>query len=469
MSKVKNKKSNKLLMLIGSLSVGEVRAVRRHLYRHWPQAIPLFEHLQVEQLQGDQKKMLFKLLFPEASFSDLKLRHAFSDLVRHIESVLISRKEKEEPLKDHLAQMSIYLDKNVEKGFLTASKQFDKGFQDLSVKTSVHFRAAYQAENLRYRYYLAKAKRIEPESLNNALDYLEQAEILEKLKLYCALINSKSIIHTQFRTLDIESLLHRIHQKELDNQALIRIYLGILESLRNPDNEANFYQVFDLLQSVAPYLEREEAHELYIYLLNFCIRKINMNGRFLQESFDIYRTMIEQELLVRQKYLSPWTFKNVVVNGLRLNETDWVAQFIQDKLDWLPPESRKTAFHYNMARYHFHIGQFDEVLSLLQQIEYEDIFYSLDARALLMKSYYELDEFEAMYSLMDSFRILLRRKKGLSEKHRQNFANLIRFTRKASRIHPGDSGKVKALLAELNDTPQIADIRWIRSKIEDLY
>jgi len=288
--------------------------------------------------------------------------------------------------------------------------------------------------------------------------------------LYCALINSKSIVHTQFRTLDIESLLNRIQQKKLDKQALIRIYLGVLESLRFPDNEANFYAVFDLLQNVALDLDREEAHELYIYLLNFCIRKINRNGSFLQESFDIYRTMIEQELLVRQNYLSPWTFKNVVVSGLRLNETDWVEQFIQEKLDWLPPDSRKTAFHYNMARFYFHVGQFDEVLTLLQQMDYdEDIFYSLDARALLLKSYYELDEFDAMYSLMDSFRIFLRRKKGLSEKHRQNFKNLIRFTRKASRIHAGDQVKLDALATELKATSQVADIRWIRKKIEDLY
>lgn len=464
-------KSSKLSELISTLERGERQTLHRQLEKDSPLGKKLFEMLCAAHDSASSsiaKKDLFVQIYPNEPFHDLKFRHLCSDVLRQIEHILISRKDKQEKIKDYLHRMELYLDKNIERGFSRASKQFDKSFNSLEVKNARHFRLAYQAEQLRYQYYLVKAKRIEPENLSKALDFLEKAEVLEKLKLYCALINSKSIVHTEFRQPDIQDLEHRILQNQWNQEALMKLYLGVLETLRKPENETAFYETFKLLNNKAPFLDPEEAHELFVYLLNFCIRKINKEGRFLRESFEIYRAMIDQDLLIRQGFLSPWTLKNIVVNGLRLGEHEWVHQFIENWIDRLPPEARETAFNYNMARYFFHVHEFDRVLELLQQVEYQDIFYSLDTRSLLMKSYYELDEFEAMYHLMDSFRIFLRRKKGLSEKHRQNFSNLIRFTRKASKIIPGDLKKAEALLLELNSTDQIADLNWIQSKISEL-
>jgi hypothetical protein len=53
------------------------------------------------------------------------------------------------------------------------------------------------------------------------------------------------------------------------------------------------------------------------------------------------------------------------------------------------------------------------VLHLLGTVEYDDVFYQLDAKTTLMKTYFELDEFQPLQSLKESFRILLSRKKGI--------------------------------------------------------
>ena len=66
-----------------------------------------------------------------------------------------------------------------------------------------------------------------------------------------------------------------------------------------------------------------------------------------------------------------------------------------------------------MARVYFFKKEYDKVLELLQQVEYDDVFYLLDAKVALIKTFYELEEIDSLVALLDSFKMLLRRKKIL--------------------------------------------------------
>lgn len=61
-----------------------------------------------------------------------------------------------------------------------------------------------------------------------------------------------------------------------------------------------------------------------------------------------------------------------------------------------------------------------------------------------MKAYYELGEYLPLMSLKESIKILLRRKKLISEQNRINYMNFIRFTMKLYRADVKDQQKILA-------------------------
>jgi hypothetical protein len=119
-----------------------------------------------------------------------------------------------------------------------------------------------------------------------------------------------------------------------------------------------------------------------------------------------------------------------------------------------------------MARVYFFRKEYDKVLELLQQVEYDDVFYLLDAKLTLVKTFYELKEFESLSALLDSFKMLLRRKKIISDEYRIIYTRFILFLKKL--IQANEKKKLLVLKDELQNARQVADISWLKEKVEEM-
>jgi hypothetical protein len=104
----------------------------------------------------------------------------------------------------------------------------------------------------------------------------------------------------------------------------------------------------------------------------------------------------------------------------------------------------------------------------LQDVVYSDIFYQLDSKTTLMKSYFELGEYLPLMSLKESFRILLRRKKVISEQNRTNYMNFLRFTMKLYRADVKDKQKVAGLKKQITESSNVADKGWLIEKASEI-
>lgn len=114
-------------------------------------------------------------------------------------------------------------------------------------------------------------------------------------------------------------------------------------------------------------------------------------------------------------------------------------------------------------------------MRLLREVEFTDIFYNLDAKVMLLKIYYELEEDEAFLSLAASFKIFLSRTRLINENTRNLYMNLLAFTSKLYTMrmkHIFRKGKAFQLkLRELKDKTEnnsVANSRWLVGKIEEL-
>ena len=211
-----------------------------------------------------------------------------------------------------------------------------------------------------------------------------------------------------------------------------------------------------------------EAEDIYFNLLNYCIKKLNQGNQFyLREFIEVYKEILQKDILPNDE-LNPWNFKNAIQIALRLGEYEWVEKFISIYSIKLPSEFRENAVSYNLAQVYFYKKEYNKVISTLQFVEYEDVTYNLGSKSMLIAIYYEKDEFEALNSLLESFKTYLNRHKDLAEQRKTLYMNLIKFVRKLTKIMPGDKKAIETLKEEIKEAKGIASEKWLLEKLAEI-
>lgn len=233
------------------------------------------------------------------------------------------------------------------------------------------------------------------------------------------------------------------------------------------DNDENYYKLKSMLDKDIEIFSRYEAREIYTSVINYCIKKIN-NGfdNFLIEFLDLNEALLEKNIIVDEG-LSPWRFKNMITAGLKISRFEWVENFIETYKNKIPNRYRENAITFNIAQLYFYQKRYEELLPLLLQVEYEDFTYALNSKIFTVITYFELDEDEAIYSFIDSFKTYLRRQKSISEKRKLNYLNFLKYTKKlAKNKFNRNQNVLLKIQAEIKEHGNTVSKEWLLEKID---
>jgi len=125
---------------------------------------------------------------------------------------------------------------------------------------------------------------------------------------------------------------------------------------------------------------------------------------------------------------------------------------------------QKDYLNYNIAKLHFEKRDYNKVIEVLREVEFKDIFITIDARTLLVKTYFELDEYETLTSQLDSFRQFIVRKKELAY-HSKYYLNTIRFIRQLMQLRPRESKLAEKLKKKIESEAMLTEKSWLLEKI----
>ena len=178
--------------------------------------------------------------------------------------------------------------------------------------------------------------------------------------------------------------------------------------------------------------------------------------------------MLKKEIIIANGEISPWYFRNIVVVALRLGEYAWTEDFIIKYQDFLEEDFRRNTVTYNLAQLYFYQKKYEKVIEQLQNVEYDDITYSLNSKTMLMATFYELDDIDPLFSLMESFRTYLNRQKSLPPSKARDYLNLIRFTKRLVRLIPKDHDAINKLKEDVLKEKGAVNANWLLEKIAEL-
>lgn len=417
------------------------------------------------------KEKVWELIFHEEKYVDETMRRLCSELTKKAYQFLSYQQFRENELNELIYLLPTINTPNLDKHFSGVLRQV-KSIQEKS--TIKNFEYHYQKFQIEQNIFVHLEKPNEKiksfENLENADFHLDCFYISKKLKHYCDAIAYSKISSTIPDINLFPSFIEFLSKSDFLNQPEIKAYFLILQMLLDSKEDKNFQELKKFLKSNTQIFPISELKSIYIHLMNYCIdTKIN-NGHseYFLELFDIYKTLIDNNIIFDEGELSPSNYKNIITVGCHIEEFDWTENFIQNYTQFLPKKSQDNDLSYNLATVYFHKKDYPKVIEQFRDFEYQNLTYAMGGRQMLLKTYYEMKEYKALDSLLDSYSIYLRRNKMISKEIRQQRMNGIRFTRKLISVAPYDKKRIEKLKEQITNCKALAAKKWLLEKVEEL-
>ncbi|TNF28539.1 MAG: hypothetical protein EP314_03715 [Bacteroidetes bacterium] len=423
----------------------------------------------LRQRKGDavSRKALHHQLYPGKPFNDKAIRYLLTDVNRCLYEYFAYKQLQEQPHRQELLLLDELRSRKCEKAF---SKEFKRSISALDKSNQCHADALlHRSELLRLNAAseLGSGQR-SSESFEESSLYLDQYFVARKLQISAEKINLHYILSKQLVDPFLETIIEQVDRGLFSDVPSIGLYRTIIQSLTEPNDESVFPKLKQQVLAQQDEVPASELTDLYQYLLNYCIRSINAGKlSFQEELFSVYRSALETGALLNNGTLSQWDFKNVVTIALRTGHVEYAREFIHGYRNALPAQQRANALAYNLANLHFHEKNYRAAIAQLQKVDLDDIFYQLDARSILMKSYYELDDTDALFYHATAFRSLLKRNRKISDHQRKLYLNLIKHTVSLARTSDRNQ-RVANIRSRISADPNVADLKWLEAKLSEI-
>lgn len=453
----------KTLKIIAQLDAWEKNQFIDFLNSPWANKradmLPLFEILADGVAEPE---IIWTQLYREKPFSLPEFRHLVSYLVKLLEKWMILVELVSDELAGKTKLIHAYRGKGLRDLAEKEWRKLEKGTTRLTPET------AFQKGRLEYLLFTDRHQRDGESPLPAADHSLDAFYVSEKLKNAAELINRAHTLATRDEIRLLQPVLDLVAAGEFDEYPSVRVNFHIIQTLLHPENPDVYPAFLSVLKETEGYFPKSELGEFYAHAFNFCIRRLNEGqSAYLRQLFELYQLVLEKELLLDKGKFPPHHFKNIVTVGSRMQSFDWTEAFIHQNAPYLPGEQAENAKKYNLAYLNFAKGNFRAAMRLLREVEFDDVFYGLDARVLLMKAYYETDESEALFGLKDSFGVFLHRNKKISAVQRRIYKNFIRFVIKLEQLKAPSSRLSPAQLrAQLEKATHVADKQWLETKLK---
>jgi hypothetical protein len=479
--------NSKLIELLSTFSPKEMKQLSAYVSCDYfyasEQAVQLltFLHSQHPEFSTAHliKRQVYQRLFPNKIYSDQQLYEITSELYRLVENFLSQQQFNQQQNMRKKLLLTALREREQSRAFSISHKALGKSLDKNKHRNEDYYYNRFAMETEADHYFMQQAERKASDSLQNKVDYLDLFYLSAKLKNSCEMINRQNIVQADYSYYLMDEICQHIveNPEKYDSEPAIALYHQIYLTLTQSDTPNHYQKLVQLLAKHAHQFPNEEARGLYAYAQNYCIKKINSgDSSYLEEIFKLYQKQLEQHILFDQKkHISHLDYKNIVTVGLRLKAFEWTKKFIDTNCDYLPPNLKEAAYCFNMASYHFEQNDYRKCLQLLRTAQFKDVYYNLSIRALLLKVYYAQEDTDALYALIESFKIYLRRNKKVSDYQQEVYLNLVRLVKRLNQLRltmpkrktPRFLKEVETLKVRIS-TKQVANVNWLLEQTDML-
>ena len=475
----------KLIALLRPLSAWEMQRLSAYVkspyFNKHKGVIQLMEfiHAAAPEFAPEQldKQLIWEHIFGSKPFHIQTLRDLMTYLTRLVKGYLAQDQFKDDSFQQQRYLVQAFRTRGMDT-FHRRHLEAGSRKKPSIIRPDDHFER-YLWERERVFHLSDNKTRKADNSFERMVGHLDTHYLMMKLRYGCEMLNRNRIQDQHFDIDLLELILGFISSRlsEWEDQPLIEAYFRVCRMLQQEEQTERFQQAYDWIRTRQDHIPSDLLRDLCAYLLNYCIRRINTgNTYFQQELFEQYEWQLESEIILEAGWLSPWDYKNIVSLALKMDRFEWAASFIETYRSHLKPAFRENAHRYNLATLSYAQADYGKALSLLQDVEFDDIFYQIGSRTILLKTYYETAAFEALFYLADATEAYLRRQRAIPRYQAEIHLNFVKYIRKLSHLHIRSRStyrlvgpkQIETLNRRIRQTKKVAQLNWLEQKISEL-
>jgi hypothetical protein len=462
----------KLLKTLGSFTRDELTRFRDYILSSYLNSKgPLVEFLDVLlPMISDGKTptagQMLRLLLKTAKLSRATYKTLFSDLTKLIQSFIQNERYKDKPEQAVTDLLTAVNAKRLNKLFdinMSLAKKVQSNVSNHSAGFYLrNFVIDTEADFHKAIHKVSKEK----ESPNQVMDRLDEFYMTNKLRYCCAAKYFKQAEKNE--DILVEEILGLIASGKYDEMAAVQVYAAIYHMLNDDEDESHFARLKELLKVDQKSLSDVILRDAYVFAINYCVKMVNKGKvNYLRDVYELYKNALDKNFLYEENELSPWDYSNIMALGVQLRDYKWSEKLIEVYKDRVPTAGKKmNVVTFNMAKMYFFGGRYKDVLQLLNGVKSEDLMYILGANALLIKTYYELEDKEELYKHLANFKINLKRRKKINEAERKSYLQFIEATTQLTQLPKRDKKALRDLKLTIQDQPSVAEQEWLLEKVK---
>jgi len=359
-------------------------------------------------------------LFPKETLNEKRLIDLRNNMVKLIEKYWLISEEVKSTNEYRSLALAYH-----QKGFQNyRDHYFKKSFDDLQkakIDAEDFHSNLFNLSLVQHKIVEEQGKRnIEP-NLQKLHNNLDAYFLCTKLKYYCKALNYQNFRSHNYDISLIDAVLEEAVKNKYIIYPFIQIYYHGVLTLLNINNEDNFYALKNLVIQNTETFSVEELRNMFALARNFCAKNFNMGKRkFGKEALDLYKIQIKEGLISDDGKILDSSCRNIIKLALLLDETQWAENFLKD----YQPKISEEVFTLSLANVHFHQKNYDEVLTTLIGVDFNEVLLALAARGLILKTFFQLcrttNNFEyedKLEAYINNFNAFLKRKKEVLTKY----------------------------------------------------
>ncbi|MBI1184456.1 hypothetical protein GC194_09300 [bacterium] len=400
-------------------------------------------------------------------YEDVRVRRLMSEMLKLFDEFVALEKFREDDVYAEINKLAYYREHELGKHF----KAIDTHVRGQMAKKGVYgseedYYKSFLLERELNQFLSEKGERKGTTHVTNASLALDQFFILQKLRYGCMQANYGKVFSQSYQLFLLDEIVSYVGGLDFKSSPLINAYYLALMMFKHPDDSMFFSELHALLKRDGNKFAFQSQIELYRFVQNYCIGKINKGEKqYRDELLNIYEETLTNKVAFIGGELSHVAFMNIVSLGCSLEKFAWVENFISDYSSFINEKRRASSVAINMALLNWYKKKYSDAVRLLSRVEFEEPFFALNAKSLLLKIYFEQDEKDVLLSFCESFKMYLTRNNLISKTHINNYMNLIYFTSKLIKIKPTQVEKFNKIKNEIIRSKALSNRQWLLEQV----
>jgi len=463
-----------LTEIVRSLEKKEIRELNKWLqspaHNQRQDVIKLFDFLVKNLPNGDEaaeKAKAWKAVFPSQPYDDAFMRQVMYFLLKAIEEYLVFGEMVRDEVQYQISLTRIYRKRKLEKAYKQAFRIGSEGLKNQPLRNTYYLLNKYFLEEVEYERLIGVSQNASV-NLQEMSDAAEKWFIAEKIRIGCAMFAHHTVYQKAAYN---EGLLNNMMEYSKSNELLeepaIAAYYHVYMANKHFDQEEYFDHLEEIIHHQMSKFDHSEVRTLYQAALNYCVGKVNRGRQdFVRRLFELYRNGLESKYLLENGQVSRYTFLNTVGSALKTSEFDWAEHFINEFQQFLEEKHRQGAVNFSLSRLFFEKGDYNKAQQFLTQFEYDDMLQNIVAKTMLLKIYYERDDFDAFESLLESMRTYLQRKEALDPSRKTAYKNMISAMKKLLHLNIFSKPQREAFREMVQKTNPLMEREWLLEQLQ---